>query len=570
MPHLALPALTAYLRKNGVEVIQWDLNAKVFDQVLSGRYLRTELRQLRREEKRVALKGLSPASQQRNLEVIAWAKRAGPEIAGRIDEAKAILHDERFYDAPLSRDALITVADALLLASVLFYPSEFSLSRYHSAYPVDASQAIQVSVRDRHFNFYRGLFQTTVLPQIRRERPDLVGISLTSTDQVVAAFTLASMIKEANLPAHITVGGKMVTAWRDQLPKAAPLWQFIDSAVVAEGEVALLRLAEALDEDRDLSTVPNLMYREGSEIHVNGTKAPEPAACLPLPDFDGLPLNVYLAPARVLPVWASRGCYWGRCAFCNVGYGESKHFDELHAARVIEEMTTLADRYGTDKFFFVDEALSPRLLKAMSAQLIEQDLHFYWACCVRFEPSIRIGLLRRMRRAGCRMLRFGMESGSQRVLDRMDKGTRVATMRRVLHDSAEAGLWNHAFLFFGFPGETESDAQETISFFRANQDVIHSISSDTFLLEPHARAAKSPAEYGISHIVPPRPGHDLAYYYEYRVSSGVGATRAEEIEAAFVDSLPAKEVPQYYFHEVYQFLYACQFTEEEPLPTMAG
>jgi radical SAM superfamily enzyme YgiQ (UPF0313 family) len=312
------------------------------------------------------------------------------------------------------------------------------------------------------------------------------------------------------------------------------------------------------------------MYREGSSVRVAEAKPPEPADALPIPDFDGLPLDLYLAPARVLPVWASRGCYWGRCAFCNVGYGESKHFDELCAERVIGEMLSLGDRYGTGKFFFVDEALSPRLLKAMSAQLASRGAAPDWASCVRFEPRIDRALLADMRRAGCRMLRFGMESGSQRVLDRMHKGTRVETMQRILQDSAAAGIWNHAFFFFGFPGETEADAQETIAFFHANQAAIHSISSDTFLLEPHARAAKNPEQYDISRIVPPEPGHDLAFYYEYEVSSGISSARAEQLEAAFVQSLPDKPFPQYYFHEVYQFLYACQFAPGEALPTMLG
>jgi hypothetical protein len=72
MPHLALPALAAYLRAHGIEVIQRDLNVEVFDQVLSGRHLRAVRRRLRKEEKRVALKGLDAAARQANLELIAW------------------------------------------------------------------------------------------------------------------------------------------------------------------------------------------------------------------------------------------------------------------------------------------------------------------------------------------------------------------------------------------------------------------------------------------------------------------------------------------------------------------
>jgi len=574
MPHLALPALTSYLRANGIEVMQRDLNVEIFDRVLSSTHLRATLRRLRKEEKRVPLKGLNATLQQANLEAIAWAKREGRRIVANVDQAKATIRSERFFDVSAGREALLTLADGLLLASVPFFPSELSIAGYRSAYPIDISQAIRASTQDTHFNFFRNLIETTIIPQIRTEKPDVVGISLTSSEQIVAAFTLASLIKEAGLSTHVTLGGKLITCWRDLLPKAEPLWDLFDSAVVFEGEVALLRLIETLDGapggDADLAAVPNLMYRDGSGVRVNAFKESEPTECLPIPSFDGLPLDSYLTPSRVLPVWASRGCYWGRCAFCNVGYGESKHFDELQAERVVEEMTTLSEAYDTNNFFFADEALTPRMLRALSSLLIERDVSFNWATCARFEPGINADLLKQMRRAGCRLLSFGMESGSQRVLDRMDKGTNLETMQRILQDSAAAGIWNHAFMFFGFPGETEEDARETIEFFQANQNVIHSLSSSTFLLERYARASKDPEAYDISQMMPPGPQQDLAYYFEYEVSSGISSRRAEEIEAAFVDSLPDKPNPQFYVHEVYQFLYACSFVDDEPLPTMLG
>jgi radical SAM superfamily enzyme YgiQ (UPF0313 family) len=415
---------------------------------------------------------------------------------------------------------------------------------------------------------YRTLLQTWVIPQIRREQPDVVGISLTSADQITAGFTLAALIKEAGLKTHVVLGGKMITCWRDQLPRAKALWEYIDSAIVWEGEVALLKLTETLGNGADLASVPNLMYVSKGQVQVNGPKEPEPVDTLPIPDFDGLPLDRYLAPARVLPVWASRGCYWGRCAFCNVGYGESKRFAEQCVERVAREMITLAERYQTRHFFFADEALSPRMLKSLSATLIQAGADLDWCCCARFEPGINAGLLHQMRQAGCRMVLYGLESGSQRVLDRMHKGTKLSTAERILREGARAGIWNHIFFFFGFPGETEHDARETIRFFKANRHAVHSVCTGTFLLERHAEVAADPGRYGIARLIAPPPERDLAYYYEYEVSSGINAGRAEQIEAAFIDSLPDKDVPQLYFHDIYRFLYASRFAASEELPTM--
>ena len=143
-----------------------------------------------------------------------------------------------------------------------------------------------------------------------------------------------------------------------------------------------------------------------------------------------------------------------------------------------------------------------------------------------------------------------------------------------LKEGAQAGIWNHIFFFFGFPGETEQEARETVQFFQDHRDVVHSACTGTFLLERHARVADDPTAYGISRLIPlgSKSGRvrDLAYYYEYEVASGIDAQRAEEIEARFLESLANKAFPQYYFHDIYRFLYACRFAENELLPTMLG
>jgi len=416
--------------------------------------------------------------------------------------------------------------------------------------------------------------QTRLIPDIRKERPDLIGISLTSADQVIAGFTIAALVREAGISAHVVLGGKMIACWREQLPRALALWDLFDSAVYAEGEIALFRLVEELDRRGDLSRVPNLMYRQGHQVRVNESKEPEPTEALPVPDFEGLPWDAYLAPTCVLPVSASRGCYWGRCAFCNVGYGESRHFSEAKAERVADEMIALSQRYDSRHFFFADEALSPRMLRSLSAQLLSRGAELNWTCCARFEPGIRADTLSTMRDAGCRMVLYGLESGSQRILDRMDKGTRLATAERILRDGARAGVWNHIFFFFGFPGETKEDARRTIEFYHRNRDVVHSVCTGTFLLERHAKVAACPDEYGVSRLIapgtPPGLDHDLAYYYEYETRSGLSAEQAEDIEAQFVQSLPDKPDPQFYIHDVYRFLYASHFGRSDQLPTMSA
>src|SRR2546426_762768 len=139
-----------------------------------------------------------------------------------------------------------------------------------------------------------------------------------------AINTFRQLIKEQFPNIHVTIGGNTVTRLRDVLPKTPNLFALFDSAVIYEGETAFLQLIEAVGAGRDLAGIPNLMYRDASGIHTSSLSCAEDMAALPAPDFDGLPLEKYFVPDRILPYLATRGCYWGRCEFCDHGEGDRK------------------------------------------------------------------------------------------------------------------------------------------------------------------------------------------------------------------------------------------------------
>jgi radical SAM superfamily enzyme YgiQ (UPF0313 family) len=380
--------------------------------------------------------------------------------------------------------------------------------------------------------------------------------------QMLAAMTLAYLVKQSGLNCHIVVGGPHVTMLREQIAKTPALFSLIDSAVVFDGEVALLRLVEALDGRGALEDVPNLIYRQANTIHVTKRKEPEKIENLPLPDFDGLPLDRYLAPHLVLPLMTARGCYFGKCAFCNVGYGEAESFSQLRAEHLADQMQTLHQRYGVRHIFFADEAVTPRNLKNLSAILIERNLPLHWGGCARFEKVLTRELFEQMHRGGCRMILFGLESASQPIMDLMVKGTELSHMSRILHESAEAGIWNHTFFFFGFPGETLADAQETVNFLYAHKHYIHSAALGTFLMERDSPAHRFPQSYKVKRILE-EPDKDLAIYFDYEVESGMDDRMAELVESRFLDTLPDKPYPQFYVSDVFRFLYASHLNEQD-------
>jgi hypothetical protein len=550
MPHLALPVLTAYLRSHGVQVIQRDLNLDTYDAVLSRAYLEQVVKRLDTELRKYWRHGLPPKIQ-RGLE-----HRAG--IAAQVEQAKAVFRSPEFYDGETSLAAFGVIGRGLELASLPFAPARLDLLKYEPASPIDSSRSLLQAVRDPKHNMFLHLFKQIILPDIEREQPDLVGISIVTIGQMLAAMTLAHLVKQAELQCHVTVGGPHISMLREQLPKMPALFSLIDSAIVFDGELPLLRLVEALDGESDLSDVPNLIHKTGDQILTN------PASPMPhkhasetsdTPDFDGLPLTHYLAPELVLPLRTAHGCYHGLCGFCNVGYGGGKGFYPLPVDQVLEQIETLRQKYGGRHISFADEAIPPRTLRLLSAQLTAQGSPIDWCGCARFERVLSKSLLEAISRGGGRMLLFGLETASERMIEHMVKGTQRETMSRILKESAQAGIWNHTFYFFGFPTETVKDTQDTIDFMYAHQASIHSASPGVFVLERYSPVYLDPTRFGVRRIFE-RPEQDLAVHFDYELESGIDATMAQTIGKRLLDALPIKRFFQFYVHDVYRFLYA--------------
>jgi radical SAM superfamily enzyme YgiQ (UPF0313 family) len=566
MPHLALPTLTAYLRMHDIEVIQRDLNAEVFDEILTRRYMKKAIGQLKQaygvNVSRKPEKRTHPSREQ-----LLWAIHEGPHLAENVQKAKKIIRSDAFFDGPTGLEAFQTIIGCLEIASLPFYPASLNLQTYTSAYPVDSSRELLMGVRDNRHNIFLDIFRRGILEDIKREKPDVIGISIPSMPQMLAGMTLGYLIKEeSDVDCHVTIGGPHVSMLREEFEKAPDIFKLFDSAVVFDGEVSLLQLVEALDGEGDLSHVPNLIYNDNGTIRVNDRKPQEKIQNMPLPDFHGLPLQRYLAPRLALPLLTARGCYFGKCAFCNVGYGEPEAFSQLKAEQLVEQMLALQNEYGVRHIFFSDEAVTPRNLRTVSPILEAIDSPIHWGGCVRFEKVISEELLQSMVRGGCRMILFGLETASEQMMAFMVKGTEVEHMSRILEESGNAGIWNHTFFFFGFPTETIEDAQETVDFLYNHRSYIHSAALGTFLMERYSPAHRFPSTYKVKHIVE-YPDKDLAIYFDYEVEEGMDADMADLVMERFMDALPDKRFPQFYANDVYRFLYASYLREQErPMP----
>jgi len=412
------------------------------------------------------------------------------------------------------------------------------------------------AVSDEQVNVYRDVFDHIVKPVLDAEKPDVVGISIVLQQQIFSTMTFCALIKQHFPDIHVTIGGNTVTRLRDVLPHS-PLFQFFDSAVVYEGETAFLQLVEAVGAKRDLGSVPNTIYKDATGIHESALSYAEDMAELPPPDFDGLPLEKYFVPTRILPYLATRGCYWGRCEFCDHGEGYTAGYRSKKIQDVLADIRYLKDKYGCGHFHFTDESYPPALFRKLARGLVEEKMDIFWTTHMRFEKSlIEDAVWEDAKQSGCRYLHFGYESGVERVLQLMDKATTTDIMTKHLKLTAEAGIWNHCMGFFGFPGETREEAWQSVEFLEQNKDYVHSLGFGTFDLGRHNPVAKHPERWGVTAYK--NPEWDLALDYYFTVKNGLSIEEAERVFQEFERNHNPGWDLRLYIRE-YIFLYICKF-----------
>ncbi|MCF6159609.1 MAG: radical SAM protein [wastewater metagenome] len=563
-PYLSLPSLTSVLRRAGHEVIQKDINVEMYEMMFSNSFLRHVQKRIEHElsllQQVSKTQSLSKDDQALMEQLAGCTKECIAQLIADAERAKAILRRNDFYDIHKLEWATDCIHRTMTVVSLGYYPARICFPPFETdlMYQSFISSELLKAVGDEQVNVYRDIYRFLVDPVVEAEKPGVIGISVVQKRQIIPAFTFCKMIKERYPDIHITLGGNIITRIRDILVKKPELFQWFDTAILYEGESALLELVDVLDnKGKNLSQVPNLIHKDEKGIHFNSGISSEDLAKLPPPDFDGLPLEKYFVPELVLPYLASRGCYWGRCTFCDHSQGYTGGFRTKRVDQVIEEIKFLKKKYKNRHFHFTDESYPSALFKKLSRKLIEEKVDIAWTTHLRFEKNLTgEDVWNDAARSGCKYLHFGLESGNERVLKLMGKATDLETIKAILRRSAEAGIWNHCMGFFGFPGETSEEAEDTIRFLHENGEYIHSVGFMTFVLGKHSPVSMEPERYGIS--VYKNPEWDLAMDYYFTVNKGLGVSEALEVFEDFERKHDEKWDLRTYVRE-YIFLYIDYF-----------
>jgi hypothetical protein len=397
-----------------------------------------------------------------------------------------------------------------------------SFSTYKSGIGAEeSSQKAQTLASNQDSNPFISLYEDFLLESEQWEDYNVIGISLIGSSQIVPGLTLARMIKKRYPHLFIALGGPIFSVMMERLKKWPEFFdEFCHAVIHLEGEEPLNQLLKAVQRGSSLEEVPNLMYKDNGKVKKSKGKAMVRFDQIPPPTFDGLPIDLYLSPYPVFPVLQSRGCYWGRCTFCTHSaiYG---HRYGLHkSCSMVDQLESFSKQYKTKYFTFSDEAVSPHALNDLSDLIIKRGLDIRAVPMVRFEKKMDAGFFNKINKAGFNFLLYGLESANDRILSLMEKGNSSELARHILKMSREAGIWNHLFLFFGFPTETWEEAMETIEFLKENKENVHSIAPGVFTLNKESDIHHHPEKFCITRVSDP-PGMDISTHLSFEINKGI-------------------------------------------------
>jgi len=308
-----------------------------------------------------------------------------------------------------------------------------------------------------------------IIDEIRRQQPDLVGLSFLSTTSYPYAKILARQIRAAAVHVRLAFGGVFATLNAELVKVQCPEVDFICRG---DGEQLILDLLERLDDPFEVAGVT--WAKDGVLVHNPNRALDRNLDQWPFPDREGLPLDfvesmpldvpAVLSMDRFTTMQTSRGCPWP-CVFCDIPIFNDGKWRSRSPQHVVDEFKQLqAQEYGS--VYFVDDhfLLQPKRIEAICNGIDDAGVTVKWGCEGRVDSTAQ-HLFPTMAKAHCRTVMFGIESGSQKILDRLKKEQTLAQVETAVTKAKQAGIEIvHGFFVVGNPDETVEDMRATFAF----------------------------------------------------------------------------------------------------------
>jgi hypothetical protein len=323
---------------------------------------------------------------------------------------------------------------------------------------------------------------------IRAKNPDLVLLSLVYNSQVFFSIALAKELKNQGI--KVIVGGPSVTP------------QLKEHALYLPHEVALLE------------------HIKEQEINM------EDINCKHSISFQNKEL--YPIPEIVIPLRTTSSCYYQKCSFCT--HHKQVPYTEFDLTDIKQSIILSQAKF----IFFVDDMIHKDRMLALAKIL--KPLKVHWMCQLKPVKDYDAKTLKTLKDAGLEIILWGVESGSNRLLQLMKKGTNKEDISKVLADAHKAGIKNISYLMFGFPSETKEEFLETMQFIKDNKESIDLVSTTVFGLQEGAPMLNNPEAFCIKNISRDKRLM-LPDKISYEVSEGLHATDAKLLRKKYAKTI---------------------------------
>jgi len=341
--------------------------------------------------------------------------------------------------------------------------------------------------------------------ELARTRPDVVLISTYLMYRDVCE-EICSICHAKNIP--VIIGGPYFVQ-REIISD----WIQIDgltALIAGEVEIELPQIVDAAIKRQDLTIHAGVITAD-VDGNFKGTiaKPLRELNSVPIPDYTDFPWSLY--PNRIIPIITGRGCGWGACTFCSdVTSSAGRTFRSRSSKLVLEEVEAHHRRYDASRFVFTDLKLNSdvQMWNSIIAGVQAAAPGAKWIASVHVGIDLDNGLsdtaLREAARNGCTRLSTGLESGSQRIIDEMRKGTKVSDVSEFLHNATSAGISSRCTMIVGYPSESAEDVHASAEFLAQHSRVIERVSLNRLALitgtSLHRMVSRRPEKFPDIHV----------------------------------------------------------------------
>jgi len=317
----------------------------------------------------------------------------------------------------------------------------------------------EVSIID---NYLERIPEDNVIKKIKRYNPSMVGLTCTSTTYL-SSLHLAKKVKE-EMAIPIIFGGPHPTVLRERILQHP----FVDFIVIGEGEHTLLELVGKILTRDDKRDIKGIMHRKANDTVFTGSRPfIQNLDSLPHPALELLPMAKYprtevCSRKPALSINTSRGCTFN-CSFCSVHSIWGRRFRYFSSSWVLDEIERLVDTYGAKGIYFREDnfTINSKRVTDICNGILERHLDLVWVCESRVD-LVYPKLLEKMKKAYCETIWFGAESGSQRVLNLINKGITVEQTKKAVNMCRKTKIKVGLSFMIGIPGETMEDMKKTL------------------------------------------------------------------------------------------------------------